>query len=139
METLGKRIFIAHKTLESKLGRNVSFEEYGKLIAKRQGRTKNGKAYPYSAGNVHRWESDKKRPSLEAISAIAELSGMREAFVAFGELPQYAGNGDSGEASHPQPLPPEPLKPLRTARRGMDSPSERESVAPASRRERRGR
>lgn len=137
VETLGTRIFLAHKVLESRLGHNVSFEEYGKMIAREEKRTdRRGKPWPYSAGNVLRWEKGEKRPSLEAIEAIAKLARMRAGFVAFGELPQYSANSGPGGGAVRE-LPPESLQPIAPERK-------RESrgvmpAVPANRPVRRGR
>lgn len=119
MDTLGKRIFLAHKALESKLGHDVSFAELGRVIAEREKRKDGkGKVWPYSGGNVLRWERDQKRPSLEAIGALAELAGFRKGFVAFGELPQYNTTAESGEGGRGvRELPPETLEPIAPTKR----------------------
>lgn len=106
------------------------------MIAKQEGRkAPRGGIRPYSGGNVLRWEKNEKRPSLEAIEAIAALVGMRPGFIAFGELPPYPENG-TPQGSSPRQLPPDTLTPMDTTRRHA-SPAH--GAAPVSRRGARSR
>lgn len=112
MEGLGKRMFLAHNELERKLGRKVPYAELGRVIARQEGRIteKGHKLLPYSGGNVLRWEQEVKRPSLEALAALAELAGLRKGWLVFGEGPMYVDAEREVVASAPGPtVAPRPL------------------------------
>jgi hypothetical protein len=97
-DTLGNRIFLAHLELERREGRRINYEELGAMIAEEEGRET-----AYSSGNVYRWEHDKKTPSLEAIAALARLSGLSAGFIGFGERPGESARAPTGTPPAPEP------------------------------------
>jgi len=116
-ETLGARLFLAHNAVERRLGRKVSFAELGAMIAKEEGREDaKGKPMPYSGGNVLRWERDQKRPSFEAVAALARLAGMRGGFLVFNERD---GDESATGSSPMQELPVETYERIEPRRKAV--------------------
>src|SRR5919199_1819381 len=68
--TLAQRIFVAHLEISYRLGRKVTLEEFGRLVARQMGRRA-----PFSAAAVSRWEAGTQTPTPDVIEAIAAVSG----------------------------------------------------------------
>ena len=77
---IGRRVFLAHLELSYRLGRRVTLAEFGRLIAARMGR-----ATPFAATAVSKWEAGLQLPTPEVIEAIAELSGLDPGWISHGE------------------------------------------------------
>lgn len=133
---LAAGVFLAHNAIERERGERVSYAELGRIVAKAEGR-----AAPYSAGNVLRWSTGAKTPGLDTLIAMAELSGLPLEAVIYGEMPEPEA---STPAIAPSPLAPLPLhgrRPLRE-RPAADKhpptekarPAEAYKARPASRR-----
>lgn len=85
-EELGRRIFLAHLEIERRLGKRVSYEELGRLVAEHE---EPKRPTPYTYGNVYRWEKGMKEPSRPALKALAGLSGFTAGWLTYGEGAQY--------------------------------------------------
>jgi transcriptional regulator with XRE-family HTH domain len=80
IEERGARILLAHMLLADKLGNAVSLAEFGRRVAKEEGREE-----PYSPGTVSRWESGDGQPSVDTLAAIARLCDVEFGWLAIGE------------------------------------------------------
>lgn len=78
--SLARRIFLAHLELSYNVGRKVTLAEFGELVAKHLGR-----ATPFSAAAVSRWEAGTQVPSAEVIEAIAAVTGTDPGWISHGE------------------------------------------------------
>lgn len=98
--SLAQRIFHAHLELSYRLGRRVTLSELGALIAQEMGR-----AEPFTAAAVSRWEKGVQIPSpriIEAIAAVTQLD------------PGWISHGEKTRAPAPVRLPP-PAVPTEVA------------------------
>jgi transcriptional regulator with XRE-family HTH domain len=103
--TLGRRIFLAHLELSYRLGRRVSNAEFGELVAKQMRR-----GTPFTAAAVSRWESGTQVPSVEAIEAIAALTGTDPGWISHGErsaapAPRHWGEQVQAKSADQIPIP----------------------------------
>lgn len=90
--TLARRIFLAHMELTYRLGRRVPLAEFGELIAKEMGR-----ANPFTAAAVSRWESGAQVPSADVIEAIARVTETDPGWISHGEKTAAPPPPRSGE------------------------------------------
>jgi hypothetical protein len=77
--TLARRIFLAHLELSYRLGRKVTLAEFGDLVAKQMGR-----AGPFSAAAVPRWEAGTQIPSADVVEAIAVVTHTDPGWISHG-------------------------------------------------------
>ncbi len=78
-DSLGHRIFLAHLELSYRLGRRVTLAELGALTAVHMGR-----AAPFTAASVSRWESGAQVPTPPISAAIGEVTGTDPGWIAHG-------------------------------------------------------
>jgi transcriptional regulator with XRE-family HTH domain len=104
--TLAQRIFVAHLEISYRLGRKVTLEELGRLVAKQMGRRA-----PFSAAAVSRWEAGTQTPTPDVIEAIAAVSGTDPGWISHGEK-----SAAPTPRSRPALAVPEPGAPRAAAR-----------------------
>jgi transcriptional regulator with XRE-family HTH domain len=73
------RLRQAVKALELARGKDLTQDELGELVAKKQGRGE-----PYTGVAVHRWLKG-RRPGYETMRALAAVLAVRPGWLAFGE------------------------------------------------------
>lgn len=86
------RLFRAHLRLQERLGEKVSQQAFGDLVAEALGRRS-----PYRQGTVADWFSVGVRDA-EVIWGMAEVCGVRPAWLAWGELPATKGGSSTLES-----------------------------------------
>jgi len=108
---VGQRIFVAHLELSYGLGRRVTLEEFGRLIAKQMGRRS-----PFTATAVSRWESGLQAPTSAIIEAIAELTKTDPGWISHGErsaAPAPRSDVAHGDGLAVWPMPSKAFTPAR--------------------------
>jgi transcriptional regulator with XRE-family HTH domain len=79
-DTIGRRIFLAHLELNFRLGRKVTLDEFGEMIAKQLRRRP-----PFTSSAVSRWEANRQTPTPEIIEAIAAVTQTDPGWLSHGE------------------------------------------------------
>ena len=105
--TLAQRIFVAHLEISYRLGRKVTLEEFGRLVARQMGRRA-----PFSAAAVSRWEAGTQTPTPDVIEAIAAVSGTDPGWISHGE-----------KSAAPPPRVPSAEAPKRVPRLAAPAPA----------------
>ena len=81
------RMFQARTALHARMGRAVSLEELGAMVARAAGRKE-----PFAPSVVGRWLNGQQEPrSIELWAALAKALGAEPGFLAFGEQPALSG------------------------------------------------
>jgi transcriptional regulator with XRE-family HTH domain len=78
--TVARRIFLAHLDLAAREGQKITLGQFGERVARHMGR-----ATPFTAAAVSRWESGAQTPSPEVIEAIAAVTSADPGWISHGE------------------------------------------------------
>jgi hypothetical protein len=86
---IGQRVRQARLDLAQKRGEPVTLSEFGKLVAKAQGKKK-----PYTGQAVTEWESGRSKPGYGAMDAIAKVTGNHREWLVWGSITPPEPNHD---------------------------------------------